>query len=72
MIIQNDESPHPEGRVACPRDPEHRDAVRSSLHTQALERHLGWARDFAAVGDIASALEELLDIRALSAESTGA
>jgi hypothetical protein len=44
------------------------DASRWPHHTRALERHIAWARDFAAVGDIESALEELLDVRALSAE----
>jgi len=35
---------------------------------QSLERQLGWARDYAGVGDYGSAAEALRDAAALAAE----
>jgi hypothetical protein len=39
-----------------------------AVHDLAVSRHLRWAQDFLIAGDIASAVEELLDAQALAAE----
>jgi hypothetical protein len=40
----------------------------ATVHDLAIARHLEWAQDFAIAGDYASAVDELLDARALTAE----
>ena len=39
-----------------------------AVHDLAVSRHLQWAQDFMIAGDIASAVDELLDVQALEAE----
>jgi hypothetical protein len=39
-----------------------------SSHIRAIDRHADWARDFALVGDLESAVEELKDLAALASE----
>jgi hypothetical protein len=41
---------------------------RYPLHARALERHVAWARDFAAVGDLRLAIGELRDIACIATE----
>jgi hypothetical protein len=38
------------------------------LLERAVERHLAWAYDFTVAGDLASAVDALLDARAAAAE----
>jgi hypothetical protein len=42
--------------------------VRYPVLATALERHLGWARDFAMAGDVDSAVDAIRDAHATSAE----
>jgi len=42
--------------------------ARYPLLASALERHLGWARDFAVAGDVESAIDAIRDAHATSAE----
>jgi hypothetical protein len=41
---------------------------RYPLLTDALERHLAWARDFTLAGDVESAVDAILDAHATFAE----
>ena len=43
-------------------------ALRYPLHFRAFHRHAEWAREFAAVGDVAAAMEAVLDFDALAGE----
>jgi hypothetical protein len=38
------------------------------IHLRAMERHLEWVGDFALVGDLEGAFEEMEDVRALAGE----
>ena len=42
--------------------------VRFPVLADAIERHLGWARDFAAAGDVDSAVDAIRDAHATLAE----
>jgi hypothetical protein len=42
--------------------------TRYPLLASALERHLGWARDFAIAGDVDSAVDAIRDAHATFAE----
>ena len=42
--------------------------TRYPVLASALERHLGWARDFAIAGDVESAVDAIRDAHATSAE----
>ena len=42
--------------------------TRYPVLASALERHLGWARDFAIAGDVDSAVEAIRDAHATFAE----
>ena len=42
--------------------------TRYPVLTSALERHLGWARDFAIAGDVDSAVDAIRDAHATLAE----
>jgi len=42
--------------------------VTSALIERALERHLGWARDYALAGDVESSVDAIDDARALWGE----
>ena len=42
--------------------------VTSALIERALERHLGWARDYTLAGDVESSVEAIDDARALWGE----
>jgi hypothetical protein len=42
--------------------------TRFPVLASAVERHLGWARDFAVAGDVDSAVDAIRDAHAASAE----
>jgi hypothetical protein len=42
--------------------------MRYPVLTRALERHLGWARDFAIAGDVDSAVDAIRDAHATYGE----
>ena len=49
-------------------DPSTGGADALSVLASAVERHLGWARDFAVAGDIDSAIDAIRDAHATVAE----